>query len=158
MGYIISNVVGDINISGNQASVPLFRKSACPAACRWGCTLLAYKPDRLVHYGGRPILDWPDLLQPRLKGRIAFLDSSRELVGVALKILGLPYNATAAECAKSGVGAAQLRRQVQELRSHVRLFSNRDHVRAFTAGAGRRPPGHWGIERQPPCPLQAFGK
>lgn len=31
--------------------------------CRWGCTLVAYRKDRLLRRGGRPILDWADLLQ-----------------------------------------------------------------------------------------------
>ncbi len=65
------------------------------------------------------IHDWSDLLQPRLKGRLAFLDSPRELVGVALKTLGLPYNCTDSQLRKSGVSLQQLQRRLQQLRDQV---------------------------------------
>lgn len=42
-----------------------------------------------------------------------------EFVGVALKTLGLPYNASAAEMQRRGVGLAELRGRVQELRKQV---------------------------------------
>ncbi len=55
--------------------------------CRWGATLLLYRKDRLLRRGGRPLLDWSDLLQPLLRGRVAMVDSPRELVAVALRTL-----------------------------------------------------------------------
>ena len=66
-----------------------------------------------------PIHDWSDLLQPRLKGRVAFLDSSRELVGVALKTVGLPYNCTYSQLCKSDVSLQQLQQRLQQLRDQV---------------------------------------
>jgi hypothetical protein len=104
------------------------------APYRWGATLVAYRPDRLLRWGGRPVLDWPDLLQPQLKGKVAFVDSSREFVGIALKTLGVSFNTTAAGLAAAGVDAGALRRRVDELRLQARLFSGKEHVRALGAG------------------------
>lgn len=82
----------------------------------------------------RPIRDWSDLLQPALRGRVAFSESPRELVGIALKTLGLPFNATAADVRRAGVSRDALRERVSALRAQARLFSNRDHVRALGTG------------------------
>jgi hypothetical protein len=54
--------------------------------CRWGATLIACRQDRLLRRGGSPVTDWADLLQPALKGKVAMVESSREFVGVALKV------------------------------------------------------------------------
>lgn len=75
---------------------------------------------RAGRWGGRPIRDWADLLQPRLRGRLAMVDSPRELVAVALATLGLPLNARAADVEAAGVGARGLRARVDELRQQVR--------------------------------------
>lgn len=40
---------------------------------RWGCTLIAYRKDRVERWGGTPVSDWGDLLQPRLQVRWNFL-------------------------------------------------------------------------------------
>ena len=72
-------------------------------------------------WGGRPIRDWADLLQPRLRGRLAMVDSPRELVAIALATLGLPLNASAADVEAAGCGAGGLRARVDELRQQVRL-------------------------------------
>lgn len=100
---------------------------------RWGCTLVAYNSDNLCRRGGVAINDWSDLLQPRLRGRLAFLDSPREFVGVALKTLGLPYNCTYTQLQNSAITLQQLQQRLQQLRNQVRLFSNREHIRALTA-------------------------
>ena len=69
--------------------------------------------------GGEPIRDWSGLLQPALKGRIAFVDSPREFVGAALKTLGLDINATSTHMQRRGVTSAQLQQRLDQLRSQV---------------------------------------
>ncbi|KAG7666766.1 hypothetical protein KSW81_000539 [Nannochloris sp. 'desiccata'] len=104
---------------------------------RFGCTTLLYRKDTAARWGGTPsakISDWDDLLLPGLKGRVAFIDSPRELVGVALKTLGLPYRATAADLASCGVTTADLIERVRKLVGQIKVFSNVDHVRAMSAG------------------------
>ena len=71
--------------------------------------------------GGVAIQDWSDLLQPRLRGRLAFSDSPREFVGVALKTLGLPFNCSQAQLKASGVTLPQLKERLQQLRQQVTL-------------------------------------
>ncbi|KAG2487410.1 hypothetical protein HYH03_013979 [Edaphochlamys debaryana] len=104
------------------------------APYRWGATLVAYRRDRLLRRGGTPLLDWSDLLQPSLKGRIAMTDSPRELLAAALRSLGLGANAGAAELAAAGLSEQDLKDRVAALRAQVRLFSSRDHCRALQAG------------------------
>lgn len=69
--------------------------------------------------GGKPIRDWVDLLQPALKGRVAFVDSPREFVGVAFKTLGLPFNASPADVQKAGLSPANVKERVAALRKQV---------------------------------------
>ena len=100
--------------------------------------------------------DWSDLLQPQLKGRIAFSASSREFVGIALKTLAgesggggarspsggggsggvgvLGFNSGPAELAAAGVPRAAARDRVRALLRQARAFSDRDHVRTLMAG------------------------
>lgn len=120
---VTRNLSGQADSKGQVWAVPY----------RWGCTLVAFNTDKLCRRGGVAIHDWSDLLQPRLKGRVAFLDSSRELVGVALKTVGLPYNCTYSQLCKSDVSLQQLQQRLQQLRDQVRLFSSRDHTRALAA-------------------------
>jgi len=104
---------------------------------RFGCTALLYRRDTAARWGGTPsakISDWDDLLLPGLKGRVAFIDSPRELVGVALKTLGLPYRATADDLASCGITTADLTERVRKLAGQIKVFSNVDHVRAMSAG------------------------
>lgn len=100
---------------------------------RWGCTMVAFRPDSLCRRGGHEIKDWSDLLQPRLRGRLAFLDSPREFVGVALKTLGLPYNCTYAQLKASHITLQQLKQRLRQLYDQVRLFSSRDLNKALSA-------------------------
>ena len=64
---------------------------------------------------GLAFTDWPDLLQPRLRGRVAFIESPRELVGVALKTLGLSYNARLEDFDDAGVTLDQLEERLKAL-------------------------------------------
>lgn len=98
---------------------------------------MLYRRDTAARWGGARgavISDWDDLLQPGLRGRVGFVDSPRELVGVALKTLGLGFNATAAEAAGCGVSPADVAARVAALAAQVKVFSNVDHVRALQAG------------------------
>lgn len=100
---------------------------------RWGANCILYKHDKVTRKG-RPILDWPDLLQPQLKGQVAFPTSTREFVGCALKTLGVPgigWNSTAADLEAAGVSREAARDAVRALRGQAKLFSDNDHVRAL---------------------------
>ncbi|GIL68080.1 hypothetical protein Vafri_21393 [Volvox africanus] len=131
----------------NAAGMPDAHGPVYGAPYRWGCTLIAYRRDRLLRRGGDPILDWSDLLQPSLAGRVAMLDSPRELLAAALRSLiaetdgrgmrvgrRVSVNSSAAELAEAGITESVLQERVDAFRRQVRLFSNHDHVRALQAG------------------------
>lgn len=104
------------------------------APCKWGASVVAVRQDKLRAAGARAVADWADLLQPQLRGRVAFVDSPHEFVGMALKSLGLPFSCTAAQLAAAGMTEARLQQRVHAFWSQAKLFSSRDHVRALQAG------------------------
>ena len=71
--------------------------------------------------GGQPILDWTDLLQPKLKGRLGFVDAPREFLGAAMRSLGLSMNEdiSGGSCEAT---FADVQARVQQLRKQVRLW------------------------------------
>lgn len=75
----------------------------------------------MVRRGGAPITSWSDLLDPRLTKRLAFLESPRELVGVALKTMGLGYNTKPAQVVSAGISMLELHDRVRLLCSQVRV-------------------------------------
>ncbi|GMH42374.1 hypothetical protein BSKO_10293 [Bryopsis sp. KO-2023] len=100
---------------------------------RWGCTVIAYREDKLKKNGVKSFEDWSDLLHPKLKSRIAFLDSPREFIGMAQKSLGLSYNDGILEMQAKGVSEEKLKARVKDLKAQILTFSNSDHVRALAA-------------------------
>ncbi|KAL4427727.1 hypothetical protein ABPG75_001816 [Micractinium tetrahymenae] len=119
--------------------LPNPRGEVWAAPYRWGAVLVAFRTDRLSRCGremgmAQGIQDWADLLAPQLKGRVGFIDSPRDVVGVAMKTLGLGFNASAAEAARCGLTEDDLRTRVQRLVKQVRVFSSSDHLRALAAG------------------------
>jgi len=62
------------------------------------------------------------------------MDSPRELVGIALKTLGLSYNSSITDMRHCGVSQEDVVRRVAVLVSQARVVSNTDHVRAYSAG------------------------
>ena len=74
--------------------------------------------------------------QPQLRGRIAFADSSREFLAIALRTLGLSANTRASDLpSASGVTVEQLQQRLIDLRGQARVFSSKDHIRALGSGA-----------------------
>lgn len=115
---------GRVNASGRVYAVPY----------RWGCTVIVFRMDRMARWSNTRISDWDDLLSSKLKNRIAFMDSPRELIGIALKTLGLSYNADLAALQACGVSPDNLGRRVRRLIAQAKVISNKDHVRAYSAG------------------------
>ena len=67
--------------------------------------------------------DWPDLLQPALRGRVGFLDSPRDFVGAALLSLGLSANTHPDQLQRLSSSRLALKQRVSALRSQVRLLT-----------------------------------
>ncbi|CAN1212017.1 Spermidine/putrescine ABC transporter substrate-binding protein [Tumidithrix helvetica PCC 7403] len=54
---------------------------------RWGTTAIAYRQDKIKF----EITKWADLWRPELKQKVTLPDHPREVIGIALKKLGLSY-------------------------------------------------------------------
>lgn len=100
--------------------------------------------------------DWSDLWRPELAGKIAMVDSPREIIGAVLKHMGASYNTTSLD--SQIVGGKQavfeqlelLIRQVQKIIEiplittlssqnyiavlQVRLFDSQHYLKAFRSG------------------------
>lgn len=59
-----------------------------------GCLLIAFRADKLraLGLGLERGLEWEDLWRPELRGRVAFPDEPRTLLGVTFKAAGLPFD------------------------------------------------------------------
>jgi spermidine/putrescine-binding protein len=66
--------------------------------------------------------------------QVAFMNSTRDFIGAALKSLGLRYNTTPEDMARCGVSEDMLRERVAAFRSQVRLFSDEQHLAALYGG------------------------
>ncbi|RRT73051.1 hypothetical protein B296_00033826 [Ensete ventricosum] len=62
------------------------------APYRWGPMVIAYKKEKFRRHNLRPIEDWSDLWRAELAGKVAMVDSSREVIGAVLKYMGSSYN------------------------------------------------------------------
>lgn len=58
----------------------------------------------------------------RAQGRVGFVDAPRELVGAALKSMGLHYNTSVQDLKAAGVSEEDVRAAVARLRRQARLF------------------------------------
>jgi hypothetical protein len=82
--YLRRNYAGEKAPDGETWAVPY----------RWGTMVIAYKKSKFQNYKLAPIEDWADLWRPELAGRIAMVNSPREVVGAVLKYMRASYNTT----------------------------------------------------------------
>jgi len=91
---------------------------------QWGTTGFGYNADAT----GRQITGWRDVFDPALAGRIALLDSQREVLGGVLILLGYSPNTT------SGVEIAAARDFLIERRNQVATYAAEDGQDLLAAG------------------------
>jgi spermidine/putrescine-binding protein len=100
---------------------------------RWGSFLIAYRRDKLERNGIPPIKDWKDLFRPELAGKVAMVDSPREVVGAVLKSLGASYNTKDFDKEVPG-GREAVKERFHALQKQVRLFDDVEYMKAMSAG------------------------
>ncbi|GAB2295944.1 hypothetical protein Dimus_030092 [Dionaea muscipula] len=100
---------------------------------RWGSMVIMYKKNKFDKYGLQPIQDWEDLWRPELAGRIAMVDSAREIVGAVLKYMGASYNTKNIDTEVSG-GIKSVQQNLAVLANQVRLFDSTQYLKAFSIG------------------------
>eukprot|EP00897_Mesotaenium_endlicherianum_P006262 jgi/Mesen1/5664/ME000287S04923 len=114
---------GNINPRGKIYAAPY----------RWGCTVIAFNHHVFADRGLAPIKDWDDLWRPEFAGRIAMVDSPREVVGAVLKSLGVSYNATSLEKGVPG-GREAVADRFEALQKQIRVYDNEQYLTALKSG------------------------
>ena len=91
---------------------------------QWGTTGFGYDAEAT----GREITGWRDIFDPVLAGRVALLDSRREVLGGILILLGYSPNTT------SSVEIAAARNFLIERRNHIATYAEEDGQDLLVAG------------------------
>ncbi|RZS11606.1 hypothetical protein BHM03_00042956 [Ensete ventricosum] len=103
------------------------------APYRWGPMVIAYKKEKFRRHNLRPIEDWSDLWRAELAGKVAMVDSSREVIGAVLKYMGSSYNTKDVETQVVG-GRKAVLHNLRMLQRQVRLFDSVHYLKAFSSG------------------------
>jgi spermidine/putrescine-binding protein len=99
---------------GNKYSIPY----------QWGTTALVYNKTKVP---SEP-KSWADLWDPQYKGRLVVLDDEREVIGMALQMLGYDKNSIdAAELTKA-------KEKLVELKPNILLFNSDDPESSLITG------------------------
>ncbi|CAN0840605.1 Spermidine-binding periplasmic protein SpuE [Linum grandiflorum] len=121
--YIRRNLEGEIDPKGEIWAAPY----------RWGGVVIAYKRSKFRQHKLAPIEDWADLWRPELAGKIAMVDSPREVIGSVLKYMGASYNTKDMDSEIPG-GRNAVLQNLASLTKQVRLFDSTHHLKAFGVG------------------------
>ncbi|CAH8254441.1 unnamed protein product [Arabidopsis lyrata] len=121
--YLCRNYAGEKAPDGETWAVPY----------RWGTMVIAYKKSKFQNYKLAPIEDWADLWRPELAGRIAMVNSPREVVGAVLKYMGASYNTTDLDSQVPG-GRIAVEKNLASLMKQIRLFDSNNYLKAFNVG------------------------
>ncbi|KAJ9537447.1 hypothetical protein OSB04_030180 [Centaurea solstitialis] len=96
---------------------------------RWGSMVIAYKKNKFRQNNLAPIEDWADLWRPDLAGKIAMVDSPREVIGAVLKYLGASYNTSNIDSEVTG-GRNAVKDELTALQKQV----SKDEVKSSLVG------------------------
>jgi spermidine/putrescine-binding protein len=121
--YLRRNYAGEKAPDGETWAVPY----------RWGTMVIAYKKSKFQNYKLAPIEDWADLWRPELAGRIAMVNSPREVVGAVLKYMRASYNTTDLDSQVPG-GRLAVEKNLASLMKQIRLFDSNNYLKAFNVG------------------------
>ncbi|XP_072956207.1 uncharacterized protein [Typha angustifolia] len=121
--YLCRNSNGELDSGGYIWGAPY----------RWGTMVIAYRKNKFRKHNLKPIEDWDDLWRPELAGKIAMVDSPREIIGAALKHLGASYNTRDIESQVNG-GRKAVLGSLMELQRQVRLFDSVHYLKSFGIG------------------------
>ncbi|KAF6168788.1 hypothetical protein GIB67_012186 [Kingdonia uniflora] len=121
-GYLRRNSKGELDLNGEIWAAPY----------RWGSIVIAYKKSKFQKCNMAPIEDWKDLWRPELSGKIAMVDSPREVLGAILKYMGASYNTK--DIAQVSGGREAVLRNLILLQKQVRMFDSLYYLKAFGVG------------------------
>jgi spermidine/putrescine-binding protein len=112
------------NIDENMKNLEFDPGNAYTIPYQWGTSCLVVDTSKVT----RPITKWADLWDPEFEGKVVLLDDEREVIGMALEVLGYDKNST---------DEAQLEEAKQkflELKDNVKLFDSDSPKTALLAG------------------------
>ncbi|PIN14158.1 hypothetical protein CDL12_13215 [Handroanthus impetiginosus] len=121
--YLRRSTEGNLDSQGRIWAVPY----------RWGSMVIAYNKREFQKRKLAPVEDWSDLWRPELAGKIAMVDSPREIVGAVLKCMGASYNTANIDSQVVG-GKHAVLQQLDLLVQQVRLFDSQHYLKAFKTG------------------------
>ncbi|KAL5710405.1 hypothetical protein ACHQM5_020969 [Ranunculus cassubicifolius] len=121
--HLRRDVNGELDPGGKLWAVPY----------RWGTMVIAYKTNKFRNYNMAPIEDWSDLWRPELAGKIAMVNSPREIIGSVLKYMGASYNTKDIDRQVTG-GMKAVMQNLMLLQKQVRLFDSVHYLKAFGVG------------------------
>ena len=109
---------------------------------RWGCTLIAYRIDKIpASLRDHPPCDWEDLWRPEYKRRVAIGGGSRTMLTAALRAEGLSANAVDMSGSGSGGGRGgggggdAVRNRLYDLRKRQLLVQDdKQYIQALACG------------------------
>lgn len=104
------------------------------APYRWGATVIAYRTDLFAQHHIAPPQDWQDLFNPQLKRRFSLLDSPREVIGLALKHLGVDYVDRTTGQPTDLSQVADLEVTLQQLQQQTKLYSSDAYLQPLILG------------------------
>jgi len=97
------------------------------APYRWGCTMVAYREDKVRELGFTP-QDWSDLWRVELRGKISLLNQPREIIGLILKKLGHSYNT------KNLAEIENLQSELNSLHQQVKFYDSTNYLQPLVTG------------------------
>ena len=97
------------------------------APYRWGCTVIAYRSDKLQNFDWTP-QGWGDLWREEIKDRLSLLDEPREVIGLTLNKLGYSYNTADLS------SIANLKPELLALQKQVKLYASDYYLQPLVIG------------------------
>ena len=119
-----SKIPNFANIDENMKNLDFDPGNVYTIPYQWGTSCLVVDTSKVT----RPITKWADLWDPEFKGKVVLLDDEREVIGMALAVLGYDKNTT---------DEAQLEEAKQkflELKDNVKLFDSDSPKTALLSG------------------------
>lgn len=92
---------------------------------RWGTTAIAYRSDKLNF----EINQWSDLWRQELTGKLTLPDDAREVIGIALKKIGQPYQLDNLNANPDML--ARLSQELKSLQAQVLTYSSEHYLQSL---------------------------
>ncbi len=111
-------------VQRDKEGLPSLSGSVWAIPYRWGTTMIVYRKSVFKKLGWQP-QEWADLWRPEIKQQLALMDCPRDIIGLALKKMGLSANLSHPK------SEAALLDTLMELNRQVKFYSNDHYLQAL---------------------------